>query len=189
MARGGARRRACHHPAIELRPLTAGDVDDVHELVQDPDTLRFTRIPEPPPDGFAREWYQRYEQGRETRSKEAFAIVGDDGAFLGLALAPTIDAEAAEAELGYIVAAHARGRGVASAALEQLTRWAFEERGIQRAYLIIDVENPASKIVAERAGYTLEGVMRSTYLKQGRRGDTQLWARLVSDPAPNTRSL
>ena len=171
---------------MELRPLAASDVDDVDELIKDPDTLRFTRVPEPPPEGFAKQWYARYEQGRETSSREAFAIVDDDGVFLGLALAPTIDAEAAEAELGYMVAAHARGRGVASEALRRLTDWAFEKRGIQRAYLLIDVDNPASGKVAERAGYRLEGVMRSTYLKQGRRGDTQLWSRLPGDPPPTT---
>ena len=171
---------------MELRPLAASDVDDVDELIKDPDTLRFTRVPEPPPEAFAKQWYARYEQGRETSSREAFAIVDDDGVFLGLALAPTIDAEAAEAELGYMVAAHARGRGVASEALRRLTDWAFEKRGIQRAYLLIDVDNPASGKVAERAGYRLEGVMRSTYLKQGRRGDTQLWSRLPGDPPPTT---
>ena len=171
---------------MELRLLTAADVDDVTELIADPTTLRYTRVPEPPPDGFAQGWYERYAQGRETRSREAFAIVGDDGAFLGLALAPEIDEEAAEAELGYIVAGHARGRGVASEALRRLTAWAFEERGVQRAYLLIDVDNPASSKVAERAGYRLEGVMRSTYIKQGRRGDTQLWARLASDPPVTT---
>jgi RimJ/RimL family protein N-acetyltransferase len=138
-------------------------------------------VPEPPPDGFARSWYERYEARRADGTGEAFAIAGDDGEFLGLALAPTIDEEAAEAELGYIVAAHARGRGIASEALRQLTTWAFEERGIRRAHLLIDVDNPASSRVAERAGYRLEGVMRSTYLKQGRRGDTQLWARLPGD--------
>lgn len=173
---------------MELRPLSPADVGDLHELIADPDTLRFTRIPEPPADGFAQEWYERYERRRETGEGEAFAIVGDDGAFLGIALAPSIDAEAAEAELGYIVSAHARGRGVASEALALLTRWAFEERGVQRAYLIIDVDNPASKRVAERCGYVLEGVMRSTYLKQGRRSDTELWSRLPSDPHPNTGS-
>jgi RimJ/RimL family protein N-acetyltransferase len=167
---------------MRLRPLSPADVGDVQELVRDPDTLRFTRIPEPPPDDFAQQWIARYEQARESGTKEAFAIVGDDGAFLGLALAPSIDAEAAEAELGYIVAAGARGRGVASEALELLTRWAFEERGVQRAYLIIDVGNPASGRVAARAGYTREGVMRSTYLKQGRRSDTELWSRLPGDP-------
>jgi RimJ/RimL family protein N-acetyltransferase len=174
---------------VELRPLSEADVGDLAELIDDPDTLRFTRIPEPPPDGFARDWYARYEDGREDGSREAFAIAGDDGEFLGVALAPTIDAETAEAELGYVVAAHARGRGVASEALDRLTRWAFEERGIQRAYLLIDVDNPASKRVAERAGYSLEGVMRNTYLKQGRRADSELWSRLPGDPSPNTRSL
>ena len=171
---------------MQLRLLAATDVDDVTDLIADATTLRYTRIPEPPPEGFAQGWYERYEQGRATGSKEAFAIVGDDGAFLGLALAPAIDDEAAEAELGYIVAAHARGRGVASEALRQLTAWAFEERGIQRAYLLIDVDNAASSKVAERAGYRFEGVMRSAYLKQGRRGDTQLWARLPGDPPLTT---
>jgi RimJ/RimL family protein N-acetyltransferase len=171
---------------VELRLLTAADVGHVTELISDPTTLRFTRVPEPPPEGFAQGWYERYEEGRGTRSKEAFAIVDDDGAFLGLALAPTIDDEAAEAELGYIVAAHARGRGVASEALRRLTAWAFEERGIQRAYLLIDVDNRASSTVAERAGYRLEGVQRNAYLKQGRRGDTQVWSRLPSDPPLTT---
>ena len=63
---------------------------------------------------------------RRTATCEGFAIDDDDGAFLGLALAPAIDVDAAEAELGYIVAAHARGRGVATEALRQLTKWAFE---------------------------------------------------------------
>ena len=171
---------------MELRLLSPADVDDVTDLIADPATLRYTRVPEPPPDGFAQGWYERYERGRESRSREAFAIVGDDGAFLGLALAPAIDEEAAEAELGYIVAAHARGRGVAAEALRQLTAWAFEERGVQRAYLLIDVDNAASSTVAERAGYRLEGVMRSAYLKQGRRGDTQLWSRLPGDPPVTT---
>lgn len=174
---------------MELRLLSEADVGALAELTRDPETLRFTRIPEPPPDGFARDWYARYEHGRKTGEREAFAIAGDDGEFLGVAFAPTIDAESAEAELGYVIAPHARGRGVASEALDRLTRWAFEELGILRAYLIIDVENTASKRVAERAGYTLEGVMRSTAFKQGRRSDVELWSRLPSDPAPNTRSL
>ena len=171
---------------MRLRPLSPADLGDIQELIQDPDTLRFTRIPEPPGEDFAQDWIARYQQARETGTKEAFAITDEDGAFLGLALAPSIDAEAAEAELGYMVAAHARGRGVASEALALLTRWAFEERGVLRASLVIDVDNPASKRVAERAGYSFEGVMRSTYLKQGRRSDTELWSRLPGDPPVTT---
>jgi RimJ/RimL family protein N-acetyltransferase len=171
---------------VRLVPLGEEHLDDVRAMLEDPEVLHFTRIPEPPPEDFAQQWLARYELRRETGEAEAFAITDDDGAFLGLALAPTIDAEAAEAELGYIVAAHARGRGVAAEALRLLTTWAFEQRGVQRAYLIIDVDNPASSIVAQRAGYIREGVMRSTYLKQGRRSDTELWSRLPGDPPVTT---
>ena len=157
------------------------------ELIADPDDAALHARPRAAARGLrAGAGTSATSRARETGTKEAFAIVGDDGAFLGLALAPSIDEEAAEAELGYIVAAHARGRGVASEALRSSPRWAFEERGIQRAYLLIDVDNPASSTVAERAGYRLEGVMRSTYLKQGRRGDTELWSRLPGDPPVTT---
>ena len=94
-----------------------------------------------------------------------------------------IDAEAREAELGYITAHDARGRGVATAMLAALTRWALAERDLLRVTLLIDVANPASSRVAERCGYRREGVLRSVHVKQGRRADLELWSRLPSDPA------
>ena len=68
--------------------------------------------------------------------------------------------------------------------LRQLTRWAFDEAGALRAYLLIDAANVASRRVAERCGYVQEGVMRSVHLKQGRRTDLALWSRLPTDPEP-----
>jgi RimJ/RimL family protein N-acetyltransferase len=85
------------------------------------------------------------------------------------------------------VAPAARGRGVATEILRQLTRWAFAETGAARIYLMIDVENPASERVAERCGYVREGVMRSAHVKQGKRADVGLWSRLPSDPEPERR--
>jgi RimJ/RimL family protein N-acetyltransferase len=80
------------------------------------------------------------------------------------------------------VASWARGRGVATSALRELTTWAFTELGMVRLELLIDVDNPGSQRVAENCGYTLEGVLRSVYVKPGRRTDTQIWSRLASDP-------
>jgi RimJ/RimL family protein N-acetyltransferase len=91
-------------------------------------------------------------------------------------------------ELGYMVAGWARGRGVGTEALRQLTRWALDERGAQRLSLIINVGNEPSRRVAERCGYVLEGVMRSVHLKQGERADAELWSLLPSDPGANMRS-
>jgi RimJ/RimL family protein N-acetyltransferase len=151
-------------------------------MLDDPEILRFTRIPEPTPDEFPEEWIARYEDGRRDGSREGFAAIDGDGRFVGLALAPTIDREGAEVELGYIVVPHARGRGVATEMLRQLTRWAFDEAGALRIALVIDVENAASERVAERCGYVREGVLRSSHVKQGIRSDTAIWSRLPSDP-------
>jgi RimJ/RimL family protein N-acetyltransferase len=168
--------------AVSLRPLAAEHLDDVSALFDDPDVLRFTRLPVPPPPGYARTWLERYEAGRIEGTREAFVALDDDGRFAGLALAVDIDREGREVELGYITAPAARGRGVATGMLDTLTRWAFDELGALRVTLIIDVENRASSRVAERCGYVLEGVMRSSYLKDDVRVDAGLWSRLPTDP-------
>ena len=73
-------------------------------MLDDSDVLRFTRVPEPVPPGFARMWLARYGDGRREGTREAFAIVDENGGFLGLALAPKIDVDTRTAELGYVVA-------------------------------------------------------------------------------------
>jgi RimJ/RimL family protein N-acetyltransferase len=166
-----------------LRPLERGHLPALAALIADPDVLRFTRIPVPVPDGFVDAWFGSYEAGRRDGTRAGFAIEDAGGGFLGLALAPEIDREARTVELGYIVAPAARGRGVATAALRELTAWTFNAVGALRIELRISVDNPASKRVAERCGYALEGVMRSVYVKPGLREDVELWSRLAGDGA------
>ncbi len=146
---------------------------------------RFTRVPSPPPADFARTWLERYERARLDGTREVFAIEDTvTGAFLGIAVLPRIDRESATAELGYMVAPAARGRGIATAALRQLAEWSFTETGLERLELMISVLNEPSKRVAERCGFTYEGALRSCFLKPGVREDIELWSRLPSDPAP-----
>jgi RimJ/RimL family protein N-acetyltransferase len=170
---------------LRLELMTEAHLEDVEQLLADPDVLRFTRLPDPAVPGYSVQWFARYQAAREKGTAETFAAVAPDGAFLGVALAPHIDADAREMELGYMVAPAARGRGVASEMLRQLTSWAFAEGQALRASLLIDVVNVASQRVAVRAGYTLEGVLRSTYFKQGKRSDVQLWSRLPTDAPPS----
>lgn len=169
---------------IRLEPIDTRHLADVHALVADPEVLRYTRIPEPPPVGFAETWIASYDAGRKDGTRDGFAAIAGDGEFVGLGLAATIDRDGREIELGYIVPARARGRGVAGEILRLLTAWAFAEVGALRAYLIIDLENRASERVAGRCGYLREGVMRSIHLKQGKRSDAGLWSRLPTDPHP-----
>ena len=159
---------------IRLEPFGERHLAGLEEMLDDPELLRFTRVPEPVPSGFARIWLDRYEEGRHEGNRDAFAIVEETGGFLGLALAPRLDLEAATGELGYVVAPAARGRGIATEALRQLTQWAFSERGMLRLQLLISVENCASRRVAEHCGYVREGVLRSLHIKQDSREDTEI---------------
>lgn len=171
---------------LRLELLTEAHLPAIQQIADEPEVARFTRFPSPAPADFAARMYARYLAGRQDGSREAFAAVAtDDGRFLGLALAPQIDAESGELELGYLVVPAERGRGVASELLRQLTDWALTERAALRLSLLIDVANVGSQRAAIRAGYQLEGVMRSAYFKQGLRADVQLWSRLPSDPVPD----
>lgn len=86
----------------------------------------------------------------------------------------------------YWVADHARGQGVATAALIALARFGFDDLGLYRLELAHRVNNPASGRVAEHAGFQREGIMRGELEYDGVRYDTALWSRLAIDPpAPN----
>jgi RimJ/RimL family protein N-acetyltransferase len=169
---------------VRLELLSEAHLGALAAMLADPDILRFTRVPEPTPADFPQEWLRLYEAGRRDGTREGFAAFDADGRFVGVALAFGIDRGEGEAELGYMVAPEARGRGLATAMLRALTDWAFAEAGVQRVRLVVDLENPASLRVAERSGYVREGVMRSVHFKNGRRIDAVLLSRLPSDPVP-----
>lgn len=160
-------------PAVRLVPFTAAHLEAFTPMTTDPDVLRFTRFPDPPQASFPHEWLARYDAGRASGTKEAFAIVDgpDDDELLGVALAVDIDRATGEAELGYLVAPAARGRGVATAAVKALTRWALDDERLTRLVLLIAADNPGSRTVAERSGYVLERIDHDTELRPGRRGD------------------
>ena len=138
-------------------------------------------MPSPIPPDFVDTWLESTRQARAAGTREAFAIVDGDGAFLGWAGSPMIDRAARTVELGYMVTPAARGRGVATEALRLLTVWAFDELGMLRAELKIGAENGASKRVAANCGYAREAVLRSTYRKEKPRWDLEIWSRLAID--------
>ena len=57
------------------------------------------------------------------------------------------------------------------AAVRLLSRWAFENLPVDRIEIHADPENTASRLVAERAGFTFEGVLRSYLVNKGIRRD------------------
>ncbi len=168
---------------IRLAPIAQSDHAELLALVGDEAVLAFTLVPTGADAEFITGWIARYEQGWRDGSCAGFVArdVGD-GTFLAFASIVQLDLEAGQGEIGYAVAPAARGRGVARRAVGLLTRWGFDELGLVRLVLDIDVANSASERVAAGAGYLQEGIRRSAYFKEGRRADVGVWSRLRDDP-------
>jgi RimJ/RimL family protein N-acetyltransferase len=167
---------------IRLEPLTEEHLPGLAALGQDPAVAQNTRVPEPWPDGFERTWLELYEQGRRDGTRDGYAVVdAETGAFLGIAGVVDIEPDANQGEIGYALAPEARGRGIATRALRLVTHYALDELGIERLELQIATGNDASIRVAEKCGYRREGVLRSLYVKPGRRGDFAIYSRLPGD--------
>jgi RimJ/RimL family protein N-acetyltransferase len=167
--------------AIRLVPLAPAHDEGLDAVAHDPDVRRFTYVPSDPPPGFAASWRGRYDDAWRDGSRAGFAIEALDGEFLGFAAFVRLEPEARQGEVGYIVAPAARGRGVATRMLRLLAEWGFGTLGLERIELSIDVEKADSERVAERAGYTREGVLRSITFKEGLRADVAVWSLLRSD--------
>jgi RimJ/RimL family protein N-acetyltransferase len=168
--------------AIRLEPLARAHLADFLELIADAAVKRFTLVPSGADEAFVRGWLGRYEAGWGDASRAGFCVrTASNGAFLGFAAVVRLDLGSREGEIGYMIAPAARGRGASARAVELLTRWGFDELGLERLELRIDVANTASERVAERAGYRRDGVLRNVHFKEGLRCDTGIWSRLRSD--------
>jgi RimJ/RimL family protein N-acetyltransferase len=157
---------------VLIRPPGNGDVDAITAACQDPDIVRFTRIPTP----YTRERGQKFveecrEGWKQGRSANFVGIDLHNGMLLG-SIGLVIDEGAAAAEIGYWVVPDARGSGVATTMGWLVATYGFEAVGLKRITLEAAITNEASNRLAERLGFTREGVMRSAWF-DGEAGDTK----------------
>lgn len=84
-----------------------------------------------------------------------YVLVAEDGSVLGRF--NLVDIEDGTAELGYRVAQHVAGRGVATATVRELCRLAAARRGLRTLRAATARENAASQKVLTRAGFVPVG--------------------------------
>ncbi|MEU5859592.1 GNAT family N-acetyltransferase [Nonomuraea sp. NPDC047529] len=110
----------------------------------------------------------------------AFAVTVEGGTVVGNVAVAGIDAHD-NGWVSYWVLPGHRGLGIATAATEELARWAFGERGLFRLELGHRTDNPASCRVATKAGFLAEGIERGKLCYEGVRHDVERHARLATD--------
>lgn len=168
---------------LTLRPWRASDADAVFAACQDPEIVRWTSIPFPYEHKHAESYVGPVSaDGWRHKTAANFAVTDSAGTLVGsfglVRMAPLKSV----AEVGYWVAPAARHQGVAVRAATAVTEWALREVGFARVELLAARGNVGSRRVAERIGFTQEGVLRSAAPARGRtRVDLVMYSRLATD--------
>jgi RimJ/RimL family protein N-acetyltransferase len=133
---------------VVVRAREDADVSWIARALPDPDIARFV-VEMPPP--------RRWMPGTEGE-----LVIADPARSepLGVISVRIAERDPGLASIGYWLRPEARGRGAATVAVRLVAGWLFEQLGVQRLELTTSPENGASQRVAERVGFTREGVLR-----------------------------
>ncbi|MGH3361625.1 MAG: GNAT family N-acetyltransferase [Nocardioides sp.] len=134
-----------------------------------------------------RKLVQEYDQSGLWSRDEGVLVITDPGdSILGhIEFFQTV-AYLDEIELSYILySPDHRGRGIATQAVRLLTAYLFDRLKVNRLRLVIHPDNAASRRVAEKSGYVLEGVARGAWYHRGHHHDVEIWAVLRSEHLPS----
>jgi RimJ/RimL family protein N-acetyltransferase len=149
---------------VTVRPWgERGDAEAIQAACNDPAIAQFLdAIPQPYTLSDARAYLEFCRSGWRDGTMTNFAMVVD-GRAVGSIGVRWIEPDQGVAEVGYWVAPEARGKGVCTRALKLVAGWVLTRPGMARLQLRADEENTPSKRVAESAGFTREGVLRSSH--------------------------
>ncbi len=166
---------------ITLRSWRTEDAPAFIAKARDAGILRWTPLHENYGEEDFKEWLADEPRRRTEGIAIAFAVEDERSQLVGNVGLSRLIWRDKRGEVFYWTAADARGKGIATRALGLLSRWAFEELGIERLELLTVPENVASQRVAMRVGYKREGFLRSVRETTGGRVDLVLFSLLPSD--------
>ena len=88
-------------------------------------------------------------------------------------------------ELSYqLYAEQYAGQGYVTEAVQLLVDYLFAVKKEHRIHLVIVEENAASRRIADKCGFVLEGTVRGAFFNDGRNQDVLLYSLLRTDPRP-----
>lgn len=162
-----------------IRSWRIGDAPNLTWAINNKNVLNNLRdgIPYPYTLGDA-EAFIRGMLGAEKDQVYAWAITADGVAAGSIGVSRQQNIHRRTAEMGYYVAEAYWGRGIATIAVRAACDWVFKNTDILRIYAEPFAGNVASCRVLEKAGFSLEGVLRKNAVKNGEVLDMKLYAHI-----------
>lgn len=167
---------------ITLRAAEARDIDAIFEACRDPETLKWVTLPLDYDRDRAVSFVEGYAPGWWERGDGAVWVIadasGDYAGQLDLRINPR---DRQVADVGFLTAPHARGRGYMTAALRAAVEFGFAELRLERIEWRAHLGNDGSRRVAEKAGFIYEGIQRAGSPQRGERFDCWVAAIIRAD--------
>ncbi|WP_037823316.1 GNAT family N-acetyltransferase [Streptomyces sp. NRRL B-24720] len=162
-----------------LRPTHASDIDHITAGWQNADVRRWTAVPEDATKQQAADFVNRIcvDGWRENKNFILSAEVKQTREFagcIGVTGLSWVGLAEQLAWVGYWTAQDQRRKGYTAEALQALARWAFTDLKLDRLEAIVEDGNEASLACAVKAGFRVEGKLRSRVVQNGTRRDA--WA-------------
>ncbi|MDR2381738.1 MAG: GNAT family N-acetyltransferase [Bifidobacteriaceae bacterium] len=174
----------------ELTPFNPADTQRVFDYCQDGEIQRWVPVPVPyrmeDAAVFTTSTAQKGWGGPGLVAERTWAIrqLGPDGKpYLAGAVCLRPNPPGASAEIGYLLAADSRGRGLATDAVNTAVGHAIRDLGMRRVYWQALVGNWASRRLAVRCGFKVEGTLRSQLIIRGVAADAWVGTILAEDLA------
>lgn len=170
---------------ILVRPLAPGDLESLYAAILESKDAVGRWMSWCHPDFSVRdaeEWIAHCERSWEAGADREFGIVdAESGEVLGCAGVNQFNRIHNFANVGYWVRTSRVGRGVATSAVLSLAKYAFGELKLSRIEIVAQVDNVASRRVAEKAGCRFEGIARNRIVYRGQPRDAAVYSLIPGD--------
>ena len=172
---------------VILRPFRKPDLEGLYDLAADVRKMGpfwpLGCISEP-------RWAKQFEENGWWSDEFKILLVTDlDGRRLGQINIYKASHSYDGWELGYrIYRPENRGKGHMTEAVRLATAYLFDTGPIGRVQILIDPENAASRTVAERCGYSIEGTLRKAHFDRGEHVDLVIYS-VLRDETPSLSDL
>ncbi len=160
---------------VELRPQRVSDAKRFYQIIKNPN-FEFMRIPL---DNIKDEI--KFLKQNVSRRRKNFAYnytIFCDGEIVGGCGIKIDQHRTFNGEIGYFIEQAYWGKGIATQAVKKLERIGFDELGLNRIEILMDVRHKASEKVAIKCGYNKEGVMKKAIKTDNSYYDAFLYAKV-----------
>lgn len=150
---------------LTCRPLTENDWPFFLLLQQNSQVMKYIADPKPTPD--IREAFTSRLPDWQPGDSHWLCLVVCDNQHTPLGLTGYIHRERDCAEVGFLFAPEAQGKGYGAESLRAVCDYAFHQGGIRRLTATVTAGNHASRRLLEKTGFRLEGELRESYYLGG----------------------